>query len=78
MALAPRLLPESRAPGAGRIDLVGAALVSLGLVAIVLPLVEGQQQGWPAWVFVCLALRSRCWGRSPCTSAGSRAATAPR
>jgi hypothetical protein len=29
--------------GAGRIDLIGAALV------------EGQQQGWPAWVFVCLA-----------------------
>jgi EmrB/QacA subfamily drug resistance transporter len=55
VALAPRLLPESRAPGAGRIDLVGAALVSLGLVAIVLPLVEGQQQGWPAWVFLCLA-----------------------
>ncbi len=55
VALAPRLIPESRAPGAGRIDLIGAALVSLGLVAIVLPLVEGQQQGWPAWVFICLA-----------------------
>jgi EmrB/QacA subfamily drug resistance transporter len=55
VALAPRLLPESRASGAGRIDLIGAALVSLGLVAIVLPLVEGQQQGWPAWVFICLA-----------------------
>jgi EmrB/QacA subfamily drug resistance transporter len=55
VALAPRLLPESRAPGAGRIDLIGAALVSLGLVAIAAPLVEGQQQGWPAWVFCCLA-----------------------
>jgi predicted MFS family arabinose efflux permease len=55
VALAPRLLPESRTSGAGRIDLIGAALVSLGLVAIVLPLVEGQQQGWPIWVFGCLA-----------------------
>ena len=55
VALAPRLLPESRASGAGRIDLIGAVLVSLGLVAIVLPLVEGQQQGWPPWVFGCLA-----------------------
>ena len=55
VALAPRLVPESRAPGAARIDLIGAALVSLGLVAIVLPLVEGQQQGWPAWVFLCMA-----------------------
>jgi EmrB/QacA subfamily drug resistance transporter len=55
VTLAPRLLPESRAPGAGRIDLIGAALVSLGLVAIAAPLVEGQQQGWPPWVFLCLA-----------------------
>jgi predicted MFS family arabinose efflux permease len=54
VALAPRVLPESRASGAGRIDLIGAALVSLGLVAIVLPLVEGQQQGWPTWVFLSL------------------------
>src|SRR5579859_2450731 len=55
VALAPRLLPESRAAGGGRIDLVGAVLVTLGLVTIVLPLVEGQQQGWPTWVFVSLA-----------------------
>jgi len=55
VALAPRLLPESKASGSGRLDLVGAALISLGLVAIVFPLVEGQQQGWPVWVFLCLA-----------------------
>ena len=55
VALAPRLLPESRAPGGGRLDLIGSALVSLGLVAIVLPLVEGQQQGWPVWGFLCMA-----------------------
>ena len=53
--LAPRVVPESRAPGAARLDLPGTALVSAGLVAIVLPLVVGQQQGWPAWTFGCLA-----------------------
>lgn len=53
--LAPRLVPESRAPGAARIDLLGTVLVAAGLVAIVLPLVEGQQEGWPAWTFGCLA-----------------------
>ena len=53
--LAPRVVPESKAPVAARIDLVGTVLVSLGLVAIVLPLVEGQQQGWPAWTWGCLA-----------------------
>jgi EmrB/QacA subfamily drug resistance transporter len=53
--LAPRLVPDSKAPVAARIDLVGTVLVSLGLVAIVLPLVEGQQEGWPAWTWGCLA-----------------------
>jgi MFS family permease len=52
--LAPRVIPESKASGAARLDLVGATLVCAGLVAIVLPLVEGQQ-GWPAWTFGCLA-----------------------
>jgi MFS family permease len=51
-----RLLPESRADGAStRIDALGTVLVSLGLVAIVLPLVEGQQQGWPLWTWLCLS-----------------------
>ncbi|MDR0344728.1 MAG: MFS transporter [Nocardiopsaceae bacterium] len=55
VAMALRLVPETRAPRAARLDLIGTVLVSLGLVAIVLPLVEGQQQGWPAWTFGCLA-----------------------
>jgi EmrB/QacA subfamily drug resistance transporter len=53
--LAPRLVPESRAPRAARVDLTGAAGVCAGLIAIVLPLVEGQQDGWPLWTFACLA-----------------------
>ncbi|HXT93034.1 MAG TPA: MFS transporter [Trebonia sp.] len=53
--LAPRLVPESKAPGGARIDFIGTVLVAAGLVAIVLPLVEGQQEGWPAWTFGCLA-----------------------
>jgi EmrB/QacA subfamily drug resistance transporter len=53
--LARRVVPETKASGAARVDLLGTVLLSLGLVAIVLPLVEGQQQGWPAWTFCCLA-----------------------
>jgi EmrB/QacA subfamily drug resistance transporter len=53
--LAPRLLRESRSPVAARPDLVGTALVTVGLVAVVLPLVEGQDLGWPGWLFGCLA-----------------------
>ncbi|WP_214410550.1 MFS transporter [Sphaerisporangium fuscum] len=54
LALTPRLIPESRSPGGARLDLIGTALVSLGLVAVVYPLVQGQQQGWPAWTWLCL------------------------
>ncbi|WP_371785114.1 MFS transporter [Streptosporangium subroseum] len=54
LALVRRSIPESRATGA-RLDLLGTALVSLGLVAIVLPLIQGPQQGWPEWTWLCLA-----------------------
>ncbi len=56
LALAPRLVPESRALSARRIDLVGTALVTLGLTALVLPLVEGNQLGWPAWTRASLGV----------------------
>ena len=54
LVLAPRLVPESRAAGATRLDLVGTTLLTLGLVAVVLPLVEGRQHGWPAWAWLSL------------------------
>ena len=56
LAAAWRLVPESRAAHAGHLDLPGAALLAAGLVAIVLPLADGRQQGWPAWSWACLAL----------------------
>jgi MFS family permease len=49
LALTPRLVPESRAPRRSPLDLAGAAALGIGLVAILLPLIEGRQQGWPAW-----------------------------
>lgn len=55
LAAAPRIVPESRADRPGRLDLVGAALLSAALVAVVLPLSLGRQQGWPAWSWACLA-----------------------
>ena len=55
LAVAPRAIAESRAEGSRQLDLLGAALAGATLVAIVLPLVEGQRQGWPAWTFAGLA-----------------------
>jgi EmrB/QacA subfamily drug resistance transporter len=52
--LAPRVVPESRAARARSLDLVGAALVTLGLLALVLPLAEGREHGWPPWTWLSL------------------------
>jgi EmrB/QacA subfamily drug resistance transporter len=52
---APRLVPASRAERAGRLDLTGATLLTAALVAVVLPLLDGRQAGWPAWSWACLA-----------------------
>jgi EmrB/QacA subfamily drug resistance transporter len=50
-----RFVPETRDPGARRPDVPGAVLLAGSLVAIVYPLLEGRQLGWPAWVWALLA-----------------------
>ena len=55
LVLASRLVPESRAENPARLDLVGALLVTAGLLALVLPLTAGRQDGWPAWALLSLA-----------------------
>lgn len=55
LAVTRRLVPESRAERASGLDLVGMVLAALVLVAVVLPLVQGRQLGWPAWAWGSLA-----------------------
>ncbi len=43
------VVPETRARSSRRPDLVGAAVLTLALVAIVYPILEGRRLGWPAW-----------------------------
>jgi EmrB/QacA subfamily drug resistance transporter len=54
IAAARRFVPESRAEGGARLDLVGTGLVTTGLVLLVLPLVEGRQHSWPLWSWLSL------------------------
>jgi EmrB/QacA subfamily drug resistance transporter len=56
LALGALMIPESRQDNARRIDVPGAALLGAGLFLLVLPLVIGRDQGWPAWSFACLAV----------------------
>jgi EmrB/QacA subfamily drug resistance transporter len=55
LALAARLVPESRAPEGRRLDLAGVAVLTVALFLLVVPIVEGQQDGWPAWTWLSLA-----------------------
>jgi EmrB/QacA subfamily drug resistance transporter len=54
LAAVRRTVPESRG-GESRLDLVGAGLVTLGLVAILVPLIEGRDHGWPLWTWASFA-----------------------
>ncbi|MGW0764992.1 MFS transporter [Streptomyces sp. NPDC002676] len=49
------LVPATRERSAGRPDVPASLVLAGGLVAIVLPLVQGRENGWPLWGWVCLA-----------------------
>jgi len=50
-----RVVPEMRAPIRPELDLAGMLVIALALVATTLPLIEGREQGWPAWSWLSLA-----------------------
>ena len=49
-----RFIPESRPPRGARIDVPGTLLLSLFLLMLVYPLTRGREEGWPAWMLLCL------------------------
>ncbi|TJZ50352.1 MFS transporter [Streptomyces piniterrae] len=55
LLLAVLFVPESRAPEARRLDLPGAAVLTVALFLLVVPLVEGRSYGWPPWTWLSLA-----------------------
>ena len=48
------LLPETSKQHARRLDFAGAVLAAVGAVAIVYPLIQGRELGWPAWTYVSM------------------------
>jgi catechol 2,3-dioxygenase-like lactoylglutathione lyase family enzyme len=54
VAVALRMLPAARGRAA-RLDPVGAAAVTAVMVLILVPLAVGREQGWPIWMWICLA-----------------------
>ncbi|MFG2959721.1 MFS transporter [Streptomyces sp. NPDC048291] len=55
LLLGRRYISESRAPRALRLDLVGVALVTLGLLMLLYPLTRGRELGWPLWGYASMA-----------------------
>ncbi|GEL98927.1 MFS transporter [Cellulomonas terrae] len=56
LVAAAKVLPAGAATKAkDGYDLVGLVLLTAGLIALLVPLIEGQDKGWPAWTFVTLA-----------------------
>jgi MFS family permease len=54
-ALVPRVVPADGARGTRRLDVLGLSIAIPAVCLVVLPLVLGRQENWPAWTFGCLA-----------------------
>jgi predicted MFS family arabinose efflux permease len=55
LAASARFVPESRATGAHGLDLRGVAMISVGLFALVFPLLEGRDADWAPWTYASMA-----------------------
>ena len=56
LALAWKYLPEKESDHSIKIDLLGSFIIIVSSGLLLLPLIQGQEAGWPAWTFVSLAI----------------------
>jgi MFS family permease len=54
LVLGSRRIPASGPCHGSRLDPAGTALITLALLAVFYPLIEGRQLGWPTWSLACL------------------------
>lgn len=57
---AARVLPKDPPEAHTRLDLGGAGLIAVTQLLLTLPLLEGRDQGWPAWMLACLIASAPC------------------
>ncbi len=55
LVLGAQVLPESSSRHRPALDLLGAALSTLGVLLLLLPLVQGREWGWPWWCVAVMA-----------------------
>lgn len=56
LALAWKYLPKKASDHSIKIDLLGSLIIIASSGLLLLPLIQGQEAGWPAWTFVSLAV----------------------
>ncbi|MFI2643396.1 MFS transporter [Streptomyces sp. NPDC018610] len=54
LAYGGKVIRESKAPHALRLDTIGVVLATVGLVMLVYPLLQGRELGWPLWGYVSM------------------------
>ncbi|WP_260461755.1 MFS transporter [Streptomyces lateritius] len=55
LIVAAKFVPKKAGDRTLRVDLTGAALVVAACALLVLPLNQGQEDGWPLWTWLCMA-----------------------
>ncbi|MGW4692364.1 MFS transporter [Kitasatospora cineracea] len=54
LAVAAKFVPKKPGDRTVRVDMTGAALVVASCALLVLPLNQGQEDGWPLWTWLCM------------------------
>lgn len=62
VVVAIRYLPTDHKRTSRQVDLAGIATLSASVLLVVLPLIFGRTEGWPAWTWVCLAASLPAFG----------------
>ncbi|NEB74421.1 MFS transporter [Streptomyces sp. SID14478] len=55
LAIAAKFVPKKPGDRTVQVDMVGAGLVVASCALLVLPLNQGQEDGWPLWTWLCMA-----------------------